>query len=438
MQGETLEIVFEIDDIEGDEMYSSVNTSTMVFDEIGRRITLQTTNDDVGTIRFGLSLWDEGSINDKRVINFEIRVENKNDPPGDPRITSPTDGLDFDINESFSLIATCDDPDIPLGQVLTFSWSSNISGHLGIGKSLVVQMAEDGDHLITLTISDGEFERTASINIIINPDDVIDDDPPDKPKPGDDKGIPIWMLGALAIIVIIGTVLFLVSSKRRAEHKEAEDEAEFVEGEKRDGLQRTAKAIKEVADKYEKDLEASRAEEEVPKEIEIEGSVHLPSTGLTIEAARTESDSEEVEELFEGISEVEETSTEDREELRLVNLKRNYQNAIGRLPYGIPAAALKDRDWVNLASDLATGEKDTLPDGKEITSIKGHWYYSDADDSSTFLKEHDAKPVEEEEKEPPVGDVADSALLRKLEERFILGEISEKAYNELKKKYGGK
>jgi len=51
------------------------------------------------------------------------------------------------------------------------------------------------------------------------------------------------------------------------------------------------------------------------------------------------------------------------------NLKRKYQTAIGRLPYGIPSAELKDRDWNELASALATGQKRTLPDGREVTAI---------------------------------------------------------------------
>ena len=127
------------------------------------------------------------------------------------------------------------------------------------------------------------------------------------------------------------------------------------------------------------------------------------------------------------------------EEMRLDNLKRMYQNAIGRLPYGIPSEKLKDMDWVKLAAALATGEKKTLPDGMEITEIDGRWYYSDDKDSSTFLKEHGVKPKVEEPKKKEVVEPAPDKkkLLAKLEERFIMGEISEEVYNELKKKYGG-
>ena len=67
--------------------------------------------------------------------------------------------------------------------------------------------------------------------------------------------------------------------------------------------------------------------------------------------------------------------------------------------------------------------------------IDGRWYHSDADDSSTFLKEHGAKP--KEAKRAADATVDRDKLLAKLEERFILGEISESAYKELKRKYEG-
>ena len=97
---------------------------------------------------------------------------------------------------------------------------------------------------------------------------------------------------------------------------------------------------------------------------------------------------------------------------------------------------LEDWDWVELAAALATGDKKTLPDGAELTKIDDGWYFSDADDSSSFLKEHERRP--QVEKKAPSKAAPDSeALLAKLEERFILGEISEQAYDGLKKKYGG-
>ena len=56
--------------------------------------------------------------------------------------------------------------------------------------------------------------------------------------------------------------------------------------------------------------------------------------------------------------------------------------------------------------------------------------------TATFLKEHGARPKEEPRRTAtPTPAVDKAALLAKLEERFILGEISEDAYRELKRKY---
>ena len=125
----------------------------------------------------------------------------------------------------------------------------------------------------------------------------------------------------------------------------------------------------------------------------------------------------------------------DAEALRVENLKRKYQTAIGRPPYGIPAQELKDNDWTWLAAALATGQKKDTPDGREVTLIEGRWYFSDVKDASSFLKEHGAKP-KVEAKKPVVAPTMDKAtILAKLEERLVMGEISEETYNQLRKKY---
>ena len=77
------------------------------------------------------------------------------------------------------------------------------------------------------------------------------------------------------------------------------------------------------------------------------------------------------------------------------------------------------------------------PDGQELTEIDGRWYYSDVKDTGTFLKEHDAKPKREAPKRGVEVTRDKSELLAKLEECFIMGEISEEAYERLVEKYSG-
>jgi hypothetical protein len=164
----------------------------------------------------------------------------------------------------------------------------------------------------------------------------------------------------------------------------------------------------------------------------------VPEQTLAVQPKETEAASKETMQLFKDMSHAEPAlSAEEQERMRVDNLKRKYANAIGRLPYGIPSAELKSKDWNELAAALATGQKKSLPDGREVTAIGGRWYYSDPGDSSTFLKEHGAKPKAEAAKKTaaatPTMDKA--TILAKLEERLAMGEISEETYNNLRKKY---
>jgi hypothetical protein len=437
-QGELLTIDVLVIDPEGDELIFSANTSLINLDSETGAMSFQPDNDAVGTLRFGLKVWDMVSPDEKVTLNFRIVVENENDPMDDPRITNPRDGDKFDANMTFSLIAICTDPDTQYGQVLNYSWSSNISGHLGYGSSLTISIVEPGVHLIMLTVTDGEFEKTEVVGITIEPEEVIIPPPPDNGN-GDGKE-PLnygLIVGIIVVLVIVGASLYVMTTKRRTEEEEAADEEEY----KREHMERAHEAVKAAADH----LEAGKEEwEETPEtttvaledvEVEVESST-TPSMSLSMEAKKTKTADEATMALFADDKAAEPAmSDEDREELRIENLKRNYQNAIGRLPYGIPSSELQDWDWVNLAAALATGEKRMSPEGQETTKIDGRWYYSDAKDTGSFLKEHGAKPKAAPKKKSVEVTTDKEDLLAKLEERFILGEISEEAYNKLVEKY---
>jgi hypothetical protein len=426
-QGELLEIRFALADVEGDEVIATVNSSAVTLDEVTRLITFQADNDAVGTLRFGLRIYDVESPNVKVSLNFIVVIENENDEMDVPSITSPGIGESFWVNQSFSMVGSCDDPDIQYGQVLNYTWESNISGILGYGASLTVRILEPGIHKITLTVRDPDFSKTTTMDVEIKTREVVE--PPPPPDGDDEPSIINWVLwiGLIAGLVMVGAVFYVLTTKRRTEEAEATDEEEY----KREHMERAHEAVKAAAEYLESEREEAEAAKEY-EEIEIDTDA-IPSTGLSMEAHKTEAASTETEKLWAGISETEE-SEEEREALRIENLKRSYQNAIGRLPYGIPSKELADREWVDLANALATGEKKNLPDGQETTEIDGRWYYSDVKDTGTFLKEHGEKPKKEAPKEAEVApDKAE--LLAKLEERFSMGEISEKAYHELKKKY---
>ena len=445
-QGGSLEIFYVVVDVEGDEVLASVNSTAVVLNEELGRILFEPGDETVGTLRFGLRIWDVTS-SVKTAIDFVIVVENENDPMEEPIITGPGNGSSYEVNKTFSLTATCYDPDILFGQVLNFTWSSNVSGLLGHGPSLTVSLAEPGTHRITLTVADPDFERTVFIDVVIEAEEPVTPPPPPDPTPGNGPEAN-WALivGIVVALAVIGAVLFVVARKRGTERYEAEVDAEDEAEDKRVALERARTAIKDLADKWEADqAEGAVKPERAPTDMgEWEETADDPeaipmdasSSRLSMKPRVTEKTSDDVAKLWTTVPEEMEVTAEEREALRTDDLKRKYQNAIGRLPYGIPSKELATMDWVDLAATLATGEKKMSPEGGELTKVGGRWYHSDPEDSGTFLKEHGAQKRAEHKVEE--ADVADrDKLLATLEERFIMGEVSEESYLELKRKYSG-
>jgi predicted transcriptional regulator len=197
-QGDTLVITYSVTDIEDDPVLLSVDTDQVYLDEVKQELRFIAPGDMVGSVTFTLTVWDLITPGEKQSIDFEIVVENVNDPPGLPSIIAPPDGSRFKVNESFTLEGVCDDPDIKFGQVLEFSWTSDISGVLGDGTSLTLGLPDPGTHLITLTVTDGEFDRSVTITLIIEPLTVVE--PPDDEPTDDEMDLRIPIILLIAII----------------------------------------------------------------------------------------------------------------------------------------------------------------------------------------------------------------------------------------------
>jgi hypothetical protein len=422
--GEVLSISFTWDDIEGDEVQASVNITTVVLDEDALTMTFEPGTEAVGTFSFALRIWDVVEPSKRFTLDFIIEVVNPNDPMDDPVITQPLTGTTVKANMSFSLVGESDDPDIPFGQVLEYIWSSDIEGEIGRGASIEAVLTEVGTHIITLTVKDIEYTKSITITLVVEPEEEVKPPPPPNgngPGPGAN-----WALIAmiLVVLVIVGVAAFLLVGKRSSEGYDDWMDAEEDVGERMAAPERTAQATKDAADPWETEVEDAQASEEAQAAAAAEGweMEGVPTVDANMEWVTTEKPDVEM-------------SEEDVEALRVEDMKRTYQNAIGHLPYGVPSKELAHRDWVDLANALVVGEKSTLPDGLVTTNIDGRWYYSDPDDTGTFLKEHVAEPKVPTKDTPAISDV--EQLLAKLEERFIMGEISEEAYNALKRKYGG-
>ena len=95
-----------------------------------------------------------------------------NDAPWNVSIESPIGSITE--GENFYLNGSADDPDIPYGDRLNYSWYSNISGSLGNGHSLYLNLSP-GTHEITLNVSDRSGDSAFS-TIKLNISFIVDDE----------------------------------------------------------------------------------------------------------------------------------------------------------------------------------------------------------------------------------------------------------------------
>ena len=155
------------------------------------------TNDDVGEWSVEVSVTDERG--GWAWSNFTLRVLNVNEAPYDARIMASGDyikGKDQQLN------ATASDPDIKHGDTLTFKWTSDISGDLGTGPSILVSLPK-GNHMITLTVTDSEGLSTTKSTVM----EIL--------PPTDDTSSSPGPTGIFAAATIVAVAIVLMTRRRR-------------------------------------------------------------------------------------------------------------------------------------------------------------------------------------------------------------------------------
>lgn len=108
--------------------------------------------------------------------SVEVTVVPVNDPPNGAYITF--ENRPYYVGGAQPASGNATDPDIPYGDALTFTWSSNISGKIGTGQSVNLSLLA-GTHLITLNVTDREGARcivTSELTISDIPIPPTDDD----------------------------------------------------------------------------------------------------------------------------------------------------------------------------------------------------------------------------------------------------------------------
>jgi hypothetical protein len=140
-------------------------------------------------------------------IDLTVEVINVNDPPS-VKILSPGNGTMYEFGQNVTFNARISDPDIVIGDELTLTWTSNISGtlkSLGLEDDLEFRLngLVEGHHRITATVSDGNLSSSAWLDLTI-----VKKSEPDE---GDEPRVflrPIEL--AIIVLIIILTALLAI------------------------------------------------------------------------------------------------------------------------------------------------------------------------------------------------------------------------------------
>jgi hypothetical protein len=105
-------------------------------------------------------------------LDFIIKINNVNDPPGTPIIILPSNRTSLAEGSNVTFRVDIIDPDVSLGQVLTVTWISNISGPIStLSESSKFFQTRytlpPGVHKITVTVTDGEHIRSSWIEVTV-------------------------------------------------------------------------------------------------------------------------------------------------------------------------------------------------------------------------------------------------------------------------------
>ncbi|MGA1821983.1 MAG: right-handed parallel beta-helix repeat-containing protein [Thermoplasmatota archaeon] len=140
-------------------------------------------------------------------IDLTMTVSNVNDAPTNPVVTEREE---YVAGGDQTVSATADDPDLPYGDALTFSWSSDLTGQIGTGQEINLSLPK-GKHTITLTVTDSAGESATTTFEV----EVV------KKKDGD--GIPVWiiiLIVAAFLVILLLMVLFLLLRKKKEPEQE--------------------------------------------------------------------------------------------------------------------------------------------------------------------------------------------------------------------------
>lgn len=121
----------------------------------------------------------------------------------------------------FSIVA--DDADFPYGDKVTFSWSSNVSGALGAGEEIFVDLSV-GLHEITVLVEDSHSlvtEGTFQLEIL-PVEEIVERSESSESSSGKGSGAVIAVVAVVIVLIVIGAAVgaFIFTRKKKDEKEE--------------------------------------------------------------------------------------------------------------------------------------------------------------------------------------------------------------------------
>ncbi|MCK5774294.1 MAG: winged helix-turn-helix transcriptional regulator, partial [Thermoplasmata archaeon] len=215
-QGEwfNLTVFAHDDDVEaglGDALLYGIENApdSLLLDPITGDISFLPTQEDVGPHTIQIWVSDGTADGQDRKITLLLDVEDVNDAPNVPEITSETGIFSFfqGTQKNLTALSVDIDPD----DVLTFEWYSDVDGLMGIGATMSLVNLSVGMHNITVTVVDSEgatSTTTRAVSISARPG--LND-----PIPGEDEEVRvIWLILGLFIAAIVLSMMVLFAYGR--------------------------------------------------------------------------------------------------------------------------------------------------------------------------------------------------------------------------------
>lgn len=352
---------------------------------VGSTLNVVTEVGEIGSYILQVSISDGEAA---ALVKVVAEVSNRNDPVQDVAISEPINGTFLVEGTLITLKGYAFDPDFAFNQKLTYTWKSDLDGPLGTGKTLEDVNLTVGDHTINLLVSDGEYSGEANVTIRITKKDGGGGGPDDNGNNGGigGSGISTGLIIGIVLAIVVGVVIFAVvrvkgmGNPNYIDYDDPPEEEEPVPdvGGRPKAEPGPAGAPKEAPGTPFDESKALYGEDYLKSEKPEPTSTAAPITPEVEPPKGVQGVAVDTASLAEA----------DPEQLRLDQLKREYQAAISALPFGVPSSDLAGMDWYELAAAMATGEHKVLANGQKVVKIKGHWYYSDTEDMKDFLKRY--------------------------------------------------